>query len=182
MAISWVAGELNELPVKWLTVKGTAKVNQEKEFLTAKFLIKLIQSNGMDAYFDNFALTKNLLNDKTLGNSIIYLPLLAGTTEYPVFGALADCHIVAAHIVPKADITGTDESPMQLLLRNVDTNEVICTKTFILGNNATANQVTSFGPVNDTNKELYPGNGVTFEQSGGCSIPDILLIIEWNLS
>jgi len=182
MSISWVSGQLQNLTVKWLHVEVTATVNQEKEFLSAQFLAELVESNGLNAYFDNFSLTKNLINDKTLGNYIVYLSLLAGTTEYPVFGALADCHIAAAHIVPKADITGTDESPMQLLLRNVDTNEVICTKTFVFGNNAAANQVTSFGPVNDTNKELYPGNGVTFEQSGGSSIPDILLIIEWNLS
>jgi len=182
MAITWTTGELQNLTVQWLHAKATLNVNQQKEFLSARFTAELVRSTGLNTYFDNFSLTKNLANDKTLGNYIIYMPISAGTSEWPVFGALTDCHIAKAHLVPQADIIGTDSNPIQLILRNVDTDTIICTKTFVLGNNATAYQVTSFGGVDDVAKELYAGNGVRLEKSGTDDLPDITLIIEWNLS
>ena len=181
MAVEWIVGTLQDTPIEWMHIETVIPV-AVKELVSIKFKAKTTDVAGGYIYFDNFGLFRNLTNDKTLGNNVVYLPLEAGTTELPVFGALVDCHIAKAHLVPKADIIGSDTNPMQLLLRNMGTNEIICTKTFALNINASAYDVTAFGPASDTHRELLPGDGVRFEQSGSGTIPEMLLVIEWNLS
>lgn len=181
MAIEWVVGSLKSVSIEWMCVEGIAPVSN-KELLTVRFEARTTDEAYGYIYFDNFGLFRNLTNDKTLGNYIVYLPIEVGTTGLPVFGALRDCHIAAAHLVPKEQITGSSEDPMQLILRNVETDEIICTKTFGAGINALAYEVTPFGPAHEEHKELNLGGGVRFEVDGTGSIPEMLLVIEWNLS
>lgn len=181
MAVDWTGGTLQGVPVEWMRIEAVIPV-ATKELVSIKFKAKTTDVAGGYIYYDNFGLFRNLTNDKTLGNNVVYLTLDAATTEFPVFGALIDCHIAKAHLVSKIDIIGSDVDPMQLLLRNTETNEIICTKTFANGINATAYDVTAFGPVSETHKELNPGGGVRFEQSGSGTIPEMLLVLEWNLS
>lgn len=175
----WTEGGLQTLKIKWLNIEGVIPIRPGKELISTIFYAETDKSIGR-IYFDNFGLFRNLASDKTLGNNVIYLPVGAGTTELLVYGAVWDSFIATAHLVPKQEIIG-DDPPLQLLLRNMETDEVICTKTFAVGIDAPMNEVTEFGPTDEDAREISEGQSVRFEVSGG-SIPEILLIIEWNQS
>jgi len=187
LAFTWIEGELQEVEIEWLHVEGICEVNSEKELLRIR--VSGI-TDGLDdyGYFDLFQLCKNLLNDKITGNEIVYLPLEeipAGQgVEIPVFGAVVEAQIAAAHLVPKQTITGSDTNYMQLKLVNKETGAVICTKTFIAGVDAPAYEVTDFGPVNETAGAVSIGKGVSLikeEVGGGMALPQSVLVIQWNL-
>jgi len=174
MGMTWTDGNVGAIPVQWLRLTSTIQVNQNKELVTAMF-----KANGYQ-YFDNFSLKRNLSNERTVGNNILTIPISANVSEYPVFGALSDCYISAAHIFPKAQITGANPA-LVLTLKNTEDDSTICTKTFAAGTDAPAYEVTAFGPADEDHYEISTGYGVKLEVSGSGSIPDLLLLLEWNL-
>jgi len=178
----WVVGELNNLAIEWLAIEAICPVSDSKELLSTKIraVTKNLTGGG---YFDDFKLRLNLTNEKITGSEKIFLPIeeSAGDTEFPVFGAVVDAQIVAAHIVPKSTITGNTGSPMVLELVNKNTGDTICTKTFITGTNAPAYEVTDFGPADADAGEIDFGYGVSLRKTGGMTLPECLIIVEWNL-
>lgn len=185
--MTWIEGELQGLEIEWLHVEGICEVNSEKELLRVR--VSGV-TEGLDGYgyFDMFQLCKNLLNEKITGSEVVYLLLgevSAGVTvEIPVFGAVTEAQIVAAHLVPKETITGNNSDYMQLKLVNKDTGAVICTKTFLSGVNAPAYEVTDFGPVDEEAGAINVGQGVSFakeEFGAGMKLPQCTLVIQWDL-
>jgi hypothetical protein len=186
VAITWVEGTLQSLDVEWLHVENICEV-RDVELLKVRVSGITDSLNGY-GYFDLFQLCKNLLNEKITGNETIYLPLdevpAGAITEIPVFGAVIEAQIVAAHIVPKTNITGNDTNYMALKLINKETGTVICTRTFLNGINAPAYKVTDFGPANETNGTINLGQSVSFvkeEVGSGMTLPQSILVIQWNL-
>jgi len=186
MALTWISGELNALTIEWLHIEAICEVNKDIELLTVK-LSGITENLTGGGYFDNYLLLKNLLNEKTTGANIIYLPVpeTSGEIEIPVFGSIVEiAEIVAAHIVPKFDIIGSDSDYMTLKLINKESSEVICTKTFLAGADALAYEVTDFGPANENNNAVNYGKGVSLvkeDTGGGMTLPQSVLIVEWNL-
>lgn len=187
MAFTWIEVELQGLEIEWLHVEGICEINPEKELLRVR--VNGI-TNGLSGYgyFDLFQLCKNLLNDKITGNEVVYLPLeeipAGQVVEIPVFGAVVEAQIAAAHLVPKQTIAGNDTNYMQLKLVNKETGAVICTKTFIAGIDAPAYEVTDFGPANETAGAINIGQGVSLvkeEFGAGMTLPQCVLVIQWNL-
>jgi len=187
MAVTWVDGELNGIDIEWLSFETICEVDNDKELLRTRVTAETSGFSGY-CYFDNLQLLKNLTDEKITGNEVTYIPLDEVSTgneiEMPVFGAVTDVQIVSAHIVPKTTITGNDSNYMALKIINKETDAVICTKTFIAGADATAYQVTDFGPVNEGNGAISEGYGVSLvkeETGAGMLLPDGILIIQWNL-
>jgi len=183
--MTWIEGELQEVLIEWLHIEGFCEVRDDVELLKVK-VSGITDGLSGYGYFDLFQLCKNLLNEKIAGAEVIYLHLdeVTGIVEIPVFGAVTESQIVAAHIVPKEYITGNDENYMQLRLVNKETGTIICTKTFLSGTDAPAYEVTDFGPVNEMNGEINLGQGVSFVKEnfgGGMTLPQCVLIIQWNL-
>lgn len=183
--MTWIEGELQEVEIEWLHIEGICEVRDDVELLKVK--VSGI-TDGLDGYgyFDLFQLCKNLLNDKITGAEIVYLPIdeIVGYTEIPVFGAVVESQIIAAHIVPKTAITGNDINYMRLKLINKETGAIICTKTFLSGTDAPAYEVTDFGPANEIAGAVSLGQGISFlkeEFGSGMILPQCLLIIQWNL-
>lgn len=183
----WVNSDLQALPIEWIRVDSVAEVRDDAEIIRARYrVVTLNLAEG--GFFDELGFFQNLLHDKITGNNVVYFPiapLAQGVPlEIPVFGAVTEAQIVAAHLVPKETITGNDSDYMQLKLVNKDTGAVICTKTFLSGVNAPAYEVTDFGPVDEEAGAINVGQGVSFakeEFGAGMTLPRCLLIIEWNL-
>lgn len=181
MAFTWIAGDLDNIPIEWLHLEAVCEVSREAELLTVK-LSGLTED--LEGYFDNFALFKNLLEDKLTGNEVVYLPVdeTADEFEIPIFGAVVEvAQIMAAHIIPKEDIIGSDTDPIILKLISKETGDTICTKTFLAGTDALAFEVTDFGPVNENNNEINYGKGVSLAKEGAAALPPSLIVVEWNL-
>lgn len=178
----WVSGELNNLQIEWLAIEAVCPVSDSKELLSTKIKAVTKDLTG-GGYFDDFQIRLNLTNEKLTGSEKIFLPIeeSAGDIELPVFGAVVDAQIIAAHIVPKSTITGNTGSPMTLELVNKNTGDTICTKTFITGTDATAYEVTDFGPVDAGAGEIDFGYGVSLRKAGGMTLPECLIVVEWDL-
>ena len=182
MAVTWIPGELNNMQIEWLTIEAICPVSDSKELLSSKIRAVTKDLTG-GGYFDDFKLRLNLTNEKITGSEKIFLPVeeSVGDIELPVFGAVVDAQIFAAHIVPKSTITGNTSGPMVLELVNKNTGDTICTKTFITGADAIEYEVTDFGPVDDTAGAIDLGYGVSFKKTGTMTLPECLIIIEWDL-
>lgn len=174
MPFEWIESGPAEIEVSWLHVETICPVSDEKELL--KVRVSVI-TEGLGGYFDNIQLFKNLTREKLFGSEVVYIPI-DGRTEVPIFGAVKDAQIVVAHIVPKSDIIGGDP-PLVLELINKGTGDTICTKTFTEGVNASAYQVTDFGPVSEAASEIEFGQAVSLVVDG--TLPESLLVIQWDL-
>lgn len=185
MAFTWIDGELSNVPIEWLHVEGICEVNAQKELLHVKVSGNTAELNG-NGYFDLFELLKNLTEEKANGSEKVFLLIdeTAQTFTKAVFGAIIDTKIVAAHIIPVATITGNDSDYMKLRLVNADTNADICAKTFVSGINANSQEVTDFGPADDTAGAIEAGKGVVLlkeNYGGGMTLPQCIIILEWDL-
>lgn len=174
--MAWIDGDLQEYDVEWMSFEATCEVANNKELLRVR--VSAV-TDGFAGFFDNFQLLKNLTNEKLFGAEVAYIPIDPNEAESPVFGAVKDFQIIAAHIVPKQDIVGGDP-PLELKLINKHTDNVICTKTFITGIDAPAYQVTDFGPVDEEKSKLEYGQAVSLVVEGG-TLPECLLIIQWDV-
>lgn len=184
MAWTWIEGDLLEVPIEWVLIEAICPVADDRELLR----IKLTAASDEDepVYFDDLQLFINLTREKLLGWEKVFLPLgqLTGNAEIPVFGAVVEAKIVAAHIVPKQTITGNNSSYCTLKLVNKETGAAICTKTFLAGVDAPAFEVTDFGPVNEVAGAINLGQGVSLvkeDSGGGLVVPESMLIIQWDL-
>ncbi len=177
MAITWISSPLKELPVQWMTFETVIVPDANKELLQVKFGMRSDYPAG-PVYFDQLALYRNLTNERLLANYVVYIPVPAGTVRVPVFGAVVNSYLVAAHIVPKLGITGEDPA-LQLQIFNAATEQVICTKTFIEGSNANANELVNFGGTDESTRELTAGESAYLEVVG--AFPDLLLVLQWNV-
>ena len=185
MPITWINGELNGVNIEWLHIEEICEVNDDKELLhvTVSGITDGLNGNG---YFDVFQLLKNLTNEKITGSEKVFLLLNQTSGEFTkaVFGAIEDAQIVAAHIVPVSTITGDDTNYMKLRIVNADTGLDICTKTFVTGIDANSQEVTAFGPTDDTAGEIEAGKGVILikdDYGGGMTLPQCAIILEWDL-
>lgn len=185
MAFAYIDCDPVETGVEWLRLESVCPTNKEKELLRAR-VTGLTEGLAGGGYFDQFQLRKNLLNEKQIGSEIIYrlLQAVTGPFETVVFGATVEAQIVACHIVPAQNITGSNSDYMTLKLVNKETGNVICTKTFLAGVDASAWEVCNFGPVNEEASHVNLTKGVSLvkEDTGtGMILPVSLLIVEWNL-
>lgn len=187
MAMTWISGTLSGVDIEWMHFEEVCPVNENKELLRTR--VTAI-TEGLDGYgyFDLFQLLKNLTDEKATGSEVVFIPrdqVSAGSTlEIPVMGAVKEMQIIAAHIVPKQAITGDNTNYMTLKLVNKETAAVICTKTFTLGLDAAAYEVTDFGPVDEAAAAISLNKGVSFvkeETAGGMTLPQSILVIQWNL-
>lgn len=185
---TWIEGEPQEFQIEWLKIDEICEISNNKELLRTRLSVITDNLNGY-GYIDNLGLFKNLLNDKITGAEIVYIPLdeipAGSSAEFPVFGAVTDAQIVAAHIIPKTTISGSDTDYMQLRLVNKETGSTICTKTFLNGTDAPAYQITDFGPVDEVSGTITLGQGVAFvkeEIGNGMALSQCVLVIQWNLA
>lgn len=183
--ITWVDSELKEIPIMWQSIEFIAPVKEDAEILTAKYRIV---TNDIGGYFDNLGFFINLSNEKLTGSEKVFLPIpriqQGEIREFPVFGAVQEVQIVAAHIMFKETVTGNNSNYVQLQLVNKESDEIISTLTFLEDINAASYEVISFGPVNEEYGaiNLYKGVALKVEQFGaGMELPEAILIIEWDL-
>ena len=190
--MDWIIGTIGEIEIEWLRREVVIPVNTNKELLSIKVAGTAIQGPGATSgagYFDLFLLKRNLTDEKIIGSEVTYIPIeavSAGTAfETPVFGAVKVCRIVAAHIIPKATITGGNTNYMQLQIVRKSDDAIISTKTYLAGVDSPAYEVSDFGPVNESNAVLALNDGVSFKvvhTGGGLALPDSVLVLQWNLA
>lgn len=184
--MNWIEGTLESLPVVWTAIEAICEVDIDKELLTSDFEV-ITNVLGSYGYFDDLNFQRNRTNDKLLGNDIAQL-LIVETSDseefiIPCLAGFTDCEIVAVHIVPQDDIIGDDTDYCQLVIANRTKIEVLGTKTFTIGNDADAYEITDFGGINQ--ELIEAGDVVTIEKDNygsGMALPQFLLVIEWNLA
>lgn len=179
MGITYTTGDLNEINVSWLRFSANIPTDFENREITS---IKVTAKNKHTAgksYFDNFNLQRDLTNQRINMDNKLAIPLEAESDDVAVFGAVVDCYISSAHIVPEEDIVG-DTNEMQLQLVKMPGEHIISTLTFVEGQDADAFKVTDFGPVEEDNSKLEQEESVKFVVENG-DIPNTLLLINWNV-
>ncbi len=185
-ALVWVNSDVQVLSVAWTAVSSFAPIRDDAEIIRARYRV-VTKDLADGGYFDSLGFFRNLLRDKITGNNVVYFPVApiaqGESLEIPVFGAVTEAQVVAAHLVPKEAITGRDGDYAQIQLVNKGSEQVLSTLTFIAGIDALAHEVISFGPVNQYGEfEIYKGMSYRVEQVGmGMALPELALIIEWNL-
>jgi len=186
MSIAWTDGAAESKTITWLHFETACLVNKEKELTLVE--VRPTTKTAGAGYFDSIQLLKNLTNDKVMGSEKIFHLFndeVSGEFYRPIFGAIADAKIVAAHLVPAEDIIGSDSDYMQFRLINNLTAEVICTKTFLSGIDAVQNEVADFGPVTAAYADIAAGQSVSLIKDNfgtGMTMPKCLFIIEWDLN
>ncbi|HEY8362725.1 MAG TPA: GLUG motif-containing protein, partial [Tissierellaceae bacterium] len=142
--ITWVDSELKEIPIMWQSIEFIAPVKEDAEILTAKYRIV---TNDIGGYFDNLGFFINLSNEKVTRSEKVFLPIprirQGEIREFPVFGAVQEVQIVAAHIMFKETVTGNNSNYVQLQLVNKESDEIISTLTFLEDINAASYEVIS---------------------------------------
>ena len=183
MAFNWIEGDMVEMPIVWNKAEVIVDVDSQVELLNVD--VEAI-TKGMAGYFDDIVLARNLTNDKLFASEKIYhmLPQIGGNTEKVVIGAIDTLQIKNVHIVPSDSIIGDDTNYAILKLRNKETNEIITTFNLLAGTTLIANLVYNFPALNDENAIILEGESATFEVENvgsGMTIPESLLIIEWDV-
>lgn len=186
MAISWIEGTLESLPIIWTAIEAICEVDTDKELLTSDFEV-ITNVLGSYGYFDNLNFQRNRTNDKAIGNDIaqLLIPESSSSEEFeiPVFAGFTDCEILAVHIVPQDNVIGDDTDYCQLRIVNKSTSDTLGTKTFTLGNDADAFEISDFGGINEELIEAGDVIAIEKENTGsGMALPQFLLVIEWNLA
>ncbi|WP_089610095.1 hypothetical protein [Dehalobacterium formicoaceticum] len=185
MAFVWFDSDLHGLPIVWTAIEAICEVDLDQELLSSDFEVLTVGLEGY-GYFDNLFFSRNRTNEIINGSDVMNLLIepSSGEFEIPVFASVKeDCTIVAAHIVPHENITGDDNDYCQLKLVNKTQNKLLGTKTFKLGNDANAFEMTTMGGIMEEIMDY--GDVVAFEKEdfgSGISLPLLLLVIEWNLA
>lgn len=183
--MTWFDSALQPLPIVWTALEATCDVDPDRELLSSDFEVLTVGLGGY-GYFDNLFFNRNRTNEIINGSDVMNLLIdpASGEFEIPVFLSVKeDCTIVAAHIVPKEDIIGDDTDYCKLMLYNVTQAKTLGTKTFLLGNDVNALEMSSIGGINEEIMEY--GDVVVIAKEnlgGGMDLPQFLLVIEWNLA
>lgn len=183
--VDWIESSVVGVPVTWYTQEMTMEVNDEKELL--RTIVTAVTNGAVSRiYVDVFKLLRDLERDLIEGDKITYVlvPEQVGNYERAVWGATKDVQVNHVYLVPRANVIGNDLNYTQLSIKRKDSEAILCTKTFIAGIDAPAYTVTSFGPVNTAAGALSTNVGLSLlkEDSGdGMLLPEMVLIIEWNL-
>lgn len=182
--MTWFDSLLQPLPIVWTHIEAICEIDPDRELLSTNFEV-ITKSLGGYGYFDDLYLYKNRTNELINGSDVMSLLIdsSSGEFEIPVFASVKeDCTIVAAHIVPKEGIIGNSIDYCQLRLYNVTQAKNLGSKTFIAGNDANAFELTSILGISEEIMEY--GDVVTLVKENfgsGMSLPQLLLVIEWNL-
>lgn len=188
MAINWVNGEVSPIEILWQEISEEIQVNQNKELISIE--IKCINNAENIGYFDKLSVKEDLTNEKINGNNITYIPveeINIGTAqvEVPIFAAVKNNKISAVHVLPSSTITGSDTDTIKLSIVNKVTGDVISTKTFVSGVNATAYTLCDFGAVDTAKQNIATGTGLCLRIdpiSNSKIIPKSVLVIEWDIN
>ena len=183
MAFKWIDGTIGEMPIAWNQLEFYVDVNADIELLTVEVEAR---TENVAGFFDDFLLARNITNDKLFASEKIYhmLPQIESDTEKIVIGAVDTLQIKNLHIVPSVTITGDDTNYAILKLRNKETGNLIATLSLLQGTNLPANIVYTFPAITTDNAIISEGECATFEVENignGMTIPESLLIIEWDV-
>lgn len=183
MTMTWFDSELHELPIVWTLMESICEINLDEELLSMTYEVF---TDGLEGYgyFDDLHIYRDRSNDLIMGSEVSYLLIepSSGEFEIPVFACVKeDIMVVAAHIVPQENIPEggeTDYTRLRLLNKSGGT---LGTRTFFAGAQAfemdtisgVLDEVMTYGDVVVLKKEDF---------GAGMSLPQLLLIIEWNLA
>lgn len=177
----WEYSEASEVPIEWQTFEVTVPIDDERELVKVTFSIH--DSSKVAGFFDDLQVLKNLMNDKLMANNIIYMPIEAIPAGQPleriVYGALEISTIVKVSYVPEEDIIGG--SGLQLSIKHTNSDELICTKTFMEGSDATRGVVADFGPVDKGHADVIASNSVKLVKTSQGALPRGVLIVQWDI-
>lgn len=182
LVFGWTFSNLVEMPIVWQQIEVPVETNPEKEIKQVKFKIN---NSGIGIYCDNLGLYKNLSREKLVGleTSYVLMPAIAQgiTTELLVFAATVEAYIAFAYIVPKIDIMADSQNYAVLKLINKGNNSIIT--TLQLTETIPAYKVIPFETVTENNIiNVWDSITMQVEQYGaGIALPEMLLIIEWDL-